>query len=87
MKSDIAQFHFKEKADIWFHVVYHERGVVPWKKLVVAVCERFGEGDPEEVIEEFNKLMQTGSVAEYLERFEYVKSMVMISLPGQPDYY
>ncbi|XP_027071813.1 uncharacterized protein [Coffea arabica] len=61
--------------------------MVPWKELAVAVCERFGEGDPEEAIEEFNKLMQTGSVAEYLERFEQLKSMVMISLPGQPDSY
>ena len=53
----------------------------------MAVCERFGEGDPEEAIEEFNKLMQTGSVSEYLERFEQLKSIVMVNLPGQPDSY
>ena len=53
----------------------------------MAVCERFGEGYPEEAIEEFNKLMQPGSVTEYLERFEQLKSMVMVSLPGQPDSY
>ena len=53
----------------------------------MAVCERFGEGDPEEAIEEFNKLMQTGSVSEYLERFEQLKSIVMVTLPGQPDSY
>ena len=87
MKSDIAQLHFKEKADIWFHGMYHEKGMVSWKELAMAVCERFGEGDPEEVIEKFNKLMQTGSVTEYLERFEQLKSMVMVSLPSQPDSY
>nr|XP_027067528.1 uncharacterized protein LOC113693155 [Coffea arabica] len=53
----------------------------------MAVCERFGEGDPEEAIDEFNKLMQTGSVTEYLEKFEQLKSMVMLSLPGQLDSY
>ncbi|XP_027083512.2 uncharacterized protein [Coffea arabica] len=53
----------------------------------MAVCERFGEGDPEEAIEEFNKLMQTGSVSEYLERFKQLKSIVMVTLPGQPDSY
>ncbi|XP_027151895.1 uncharacterized protein LOC113751950 [Coffea eugenioides] len=87
LKSDISQLHFQEKADIWFHGMYHEKGVVPWKELAMAVCERFGEGDPEEAIEEFNKLMQTGSVTEYLEKFEQLKSMVMLSLPGQPDSY
>nr|XP_027099159.1 uncharacterized protein LOC113718454 [Coffea arabica] len=87
MKSDIAQLHLQEKADIWFHGMYQEKGMVSWKELAMAVCERFGEGDPEEAIEEFNKLMQTGSVTEYLERFEQLKSMVMVSLPGQPDSY
>ncbi|XP_027127810.1 uncharacterized protein [Coffea arabica] len=53
----------------------------------MAVCERFGKGDPEEAIEEFNKLMKTGSVTEYLEKFEQLKSMVMLSLPDQPDSY
>ena len=48
MKSDIAQLHFKEKANIWFHGMYHERGVVPWKELAVVACERFWQGDPEE---------------------------------------
>ena len=57
LKLDIAQLYFTDGADIWFHGMYQERGVVPWNKLAMAVCERLGEGGPEEAIEEFNKLM------------------------------
>ena len=87
MKTDIAQLYLKDRADIWFHGMYSERGAVPWRELALAICERFGEGDPQEAIEEFNKLVQTGSVADYLEKFETLKSLVMTSLPGQPDSY
>ncbi|XP_027174452.1 uncharacterized protein LOC113774084 [Coffea eugenioides] len=87
MKTDIAQLYLKDRADIWFHGMYSERGAVPWRELSLAIRERFGEGDPQEAIEEFNKLVQTGSIADYLEKFEMLKSLVMISLPGQPDSY
>ena len=67
--------------------MYHEKGAVPWNELAMTVCERFGQGDPEKAIEEFNKLVQTGSIAKYLERFKLLKSLVMSSLPGQHDSY
>nr|XP_027118736.1 uncharacterized protein LOC113735978 [Coffea arabica] len=46
-----------------------------------------GEGSPEEAIEEFNKLVQTGTVADYLEKFEMLKALVMPSLPHLSDSY
>ena len=67
--------------------MYHERGAVPWNELAMAVCERFGQGDLEKAIKEFNKLVQTGSIAKYLERFKLLISLVMSSLPGQHDSY
>ncbi|XP_027086384.1 uncharacterized protein [Coffea arabica] len=87
LKSDLAQLHLKGKADIWFHGMYHRRIEVPWEELSMAICERFGGGTPEETIEEFNKLTQTGSVTDYLEKFELLKSLVMPLLPNQLDSY
>mgnify|MGYP004718015975 FL=1 len=81
MKSEVAELYFRDKADIWFHGVINEREDIPWEELCNALCERFGDGSPEEAIEEFNKLMQTGSVADYLEKFEMLKALVMPSLP------
>ncbi|XP_071909528.1 uncharacterized protein [Coffea arabica] len=75
LKSDLAQLHLKGKADIWFLGMYHGRAEVPWEELSRAICERFGGGTPEETIEEFNKLAQTGSVTDYLEKFELLKSL------------
>ncbi|XP_027083531.2 uncharacterized protein [Coffea arabica] len=87
LKSDLAQLHLKGKADIWFLGMYHGRAEVPWEELSRAICERFGGGTPEETIKEFNKLAQTSSVTDYLEKFELLKSLVMPLLPNQPDSY
>ena len=87
MKPEVAELYFRDKADIWFHGVFGGREDIPWNELCNALCERFGDGTPEEAIEEFNKLMQTGSVADYLEKFEMLKAQVMPSLPHQQDCY
>ncbi|XP_071924641.1 uncharacterized protein [Coffea arabica] len=87
MKPEVAELYFRDKADIWFHGVFGGREDIPWSELCNALCERFGDGTPEEAIEEFNKLMQTGSVADYLEKFEMLKAQVMPSLPHQQDCY
>ncbi|XP_027170262.1 uncharacterized protein LOC113770100 [Coffea eugenioides] len=87
MKSEVAELYFRDRADIWFHGVFHGREVIPWEELTTALCVRFGEGKPEEAIEEFNKLTQAGSVADYLEKFEMLKALVMPSLPHLSDSY
>ncbi|XP_071933241.1 uncharacterized protein [Coffea arabica] len=87
MRSEVAELYFRDKADIWFHDVFNGKEVIPWDELCNALCERFEGGSPEEAVEEFNKLMQTGSVADYLEKFEMLKALVMPSLPHQSDCY
>ncbi|XP_027169435.1 uncharacterized protein LOC113769164 [Coffea eugenioides] len=87
MKSEVAELYFRDKADIWFHGVFNGRDAIPWEELCNALCKRFGDGFPEEAIEEFNKLMQTGTVADYLEQFEMLKALVMPSFPHLQDCY
>ena len=87
LKSEVAELYFRDNADTWFHGVFSGRETVPWNILSNALCERVGDGTPEEAIEEFDKLMQTGSVANYLEKFEMLKALVMPSLPHLHDSY
>ncbi|XP_027155252.1 uncharacterized protein LOC113755447 [Coffea eugenioides] len=85
MKAEVAELYFRDRADIWFQGVFHGRETIPWSELSTALCIRFGEGSPEEAIEEFNKLVQSRSVAEYLEKFDMLKALVMPSLPRLSD--
>ncbi|XP_071918724.1 uncharacterized protein [Coffea arabica] len=87
IKSKIAELYLRDKADIWFHGVFNGTGTIPWTELATTFCGRFGEGTPEEAIEEFNKLRQEGFVADYLEKFELLKALVMPSLPYLADSY
>ena len=61
--------------------------MIPRSKLATALCIKFREGTLEETIEEFNKLVQTGSMANYLEKFEILKALVMPSLPHLSNSY
>ncbi|XP_071933071.1 uncharacterized protein [Coffea arabica] len=87
MKSEIAELYLRDRADTWFHRVFSGRGTIPWIELATTLCKRFGEGTPEEAIEEFNKLRQEGSIADYLEKFELLKALVMPTLPHLADSY
>lgn len=41
----------------------------------------------EDVVEEFNKLVQTGSVDEFLSKFEDLKDQIIIKNPALNDAY
>ena len=52
------------------------------------VCARFRDELGSQVVEEFNKLTQTGSIDEYLEKIEELKSLMQIRNPLLPtDYF
>ena len=53
-----------------------------WIDFVEELCIRFGERNITDVIEEFNKLKQEGSVAKYQERFVELGAL-MLSCPGK----
>ena len=87
MKSEIAELYFKDRVDTWFHGVFSGRETIPWNELCTVLCERFGDGTPEKAIEEFNMLLQTGSIADYLVKFEMLKALIMPSLPHLTNSY
>ncbi|KAH0748997.1 hypothetical protein KY290_028229 [Solanum tuberosum] len=50
----------------------------PVAELKEELCVRFGDEWMEDVVEEFNKLEQTGSVGEFLVKFEDLKAQMII---------
>ncbi|KAG8388303.1 hypothetical protein BUALT_Bualt02G0111500 [Buddleja alternifolia] len=77
-KVPLASVHLEGRAELWFQG-YLERGVMPtWNQFLQAIYDRFDDTDPELMIGEFNKLHQTGTVTEYLEKFEDLKSHMLL---------
>ena len=64
------------------------RPQVIWEDFVVDICARFRDELGSQVVEDFNKLNQTRSIDEYLERFEELKSLMQLKNPLPPtDYF
>lgn len=49
------------------------------------VCDKFSDEPSEDVVESFNRLRQTGSVDEFLEKFEIMKAQMLIRNPALND--
>ncbi|KAH0687145.1 hypothetical protein KY284_017698 [Solanum tuberosum] len=58
------------------------RGLVTWVEFKEELISRFGDILVEDVVEEFNKLSQIGSVDEFLGRFEDLKAQMLIRNPA-----
>lgn len=79
--------YLKGKADIWFHGFIASHPHANWTLFSEELSKRFFETTGEEVIEIFSKIKQFGSISEYQEKFEDLKSQVMLSLPQLPESY
>ena len=51
------------------------------------VCNHFREELGSKIVEDFHKLQQMGSVEDYLEKFEELKSLLLQNIPMLPDDY
>lgn len=56
--------------------------MVSWKEFIKALCCRFGNMGFEDVIGEFNKIKQLGTIEEYQERFEDLKLLMLAENPN-----
>ncbi|KAL3530058.1 hypothetical protein ACH5RR_009380 [Cinchona calisaya] len=86
-RTPVVEMYLKGRADVWYQGYSSGRGNIPWHELSTQLCIRFGEGGPEEAIEEFSKICQQGIVEDYQERFETLKALVMPFLPPMQESY
>nr|CAD1818222.1 unnamed protein product [Ananas comosus var. bracteatus] len=73
-RLEIAAMHLEPRADIWFHGYLAEKGEVSWETFAHDLCKRFDSNGLRDIVEEFNKLAQHGTVEEYQEQFEELRS-------------
>ncbi|KAG8374669.1 hypothetical protein BUALT_Bualt10G0020000 [Buddleja alternifolia] len=77
-KVTLASVYLEGKTELWFQGYMEGKELPSWQQFTIAILERFDESDPDLIVGNFNKLHQTGSVADYLERFEEMKSHMLI---------
>ncbi|XP_027150132.1 uncharacterized protein LOC113750340 [Coffea eugenioides] len=76
-KIAIVEMYLEGKTDRWFQGVRIEKPRLSWEEFGEILCKRFNENGYKDIIEEFNKLQQEGSVEEYQERFEELKPLML----------
>ena len=54
---------------------------------MVDVCIRFRDNLGSKVVEDFNRLQQTGSIDDYLAKFEELKACILLKTPHMPEDY
>jgi len=86
-RVDLASIHLKGRAEVWFSSYIAVKKNVEWDEFIMDVCGRFKEDLGCRVVEDFNKLQQTGPIDEYLERFEELKSLMIQRTPTLPDVF
>ncbi|KAK4421833.1 hypothetical protein Salat_2133900 [Sesamum alatum] len=87
-KISLASIYLEGKAELWFQGWVNGKCTPSWQHFVESVYERFEGVDPGAMLGEFNTLQQgTGTIEQYLERFEELKSHVMIFHSDFPESY
>lgn len=76
-KVEMIELYLEGKADIWYQSYKMVNGRVSWDNFCDSLMKRFGKNGGLDVQEEFNKLTQSGSVLEYVEKFEELKALVL----------
>nr|CAD1818033.1 unnamed protein product [Ananas comosus var. bracteatus] len=74
---ELVAMHLDDKADTWFQGYLAEKRMVHWADFSEEICRRFDTRGSVDVVEEFNKLVQTGTVEEYQEQFEDLKARLL----------
>ncbi|XP_074271624.1 uncharacterized protein LOC141595557 [Silene latifolia] len=86
-RVDLASMYMTGRAESWFNSYVVVRPTVDWNDFIVDLCARFKEEIAGNVVEEFNKLRQTGSIDDYLDAFENLKGLMMQRNPLLPEQY
>ncbi|KAK1372370.1 hypothetical protein POM88_028563 [Heracleum sosnowskyi] len=77
LKVELVEMYLDGKVDVWYQSYKLLNGMVSWNEFCESLIKRFGRSGGLDVQEEFNKLYQSRSLMEYVERFEELKSLVL----------
>lgn len=86
-KIEVVETYLEGKVDIWFQGIKLSLGKPNWEDFKENLTSRFGGRCRRDVVEEFNKLQQKGSLVEYQEQFEELRSLMMGKNPHLSESY
>ncbi|XP_070016017.1 uncharacterized protein [Nicotiana sylvestris] len=80
-KVEVVALYLNGLAEIWYHSLLLSQGVLTWAEFKEELISRFGVVLAKDVVEEFNKLSQEGTVDEFLGKFEDLKAQMLVCNP------
>ena len=86
-KVDVVEMFLEGKADRWFQELKIEKSGISWKEFEELLCKRFCNKICRDIVEEFNKIQQVGSVENYQEKFEELKPLMLMKNPQLDEGY
>lgn len=63
---------------MWYRSLEEEKPALLWSEFMEMVCNRFSKVGYENLVGQFNKLVQKGRVEEYITQFDELRSYVMV---------
>ncbi|VFQ74021.1 unnamed protein product [Cuscuta campestris] len=84
---DIASLHMVDKAENWVTSYLSFRKFVAWHEFIMDVNARFRDDKGENVVEQFKKLEQKGSLESYVDEFEDLRSILVQHSHYLPDSF
>uniref|UniRef100_A0A803LN84 Retrotransposon gag domain-containing protein n=1 Tax=Chenopodium quinoa TaxID=63459 RepID=A0A803LN84_CHEQI len=86
-KVDLASLNMVDKAENWVSSYLSSRTLVDWQDFVIDVNGLFKDEIGVNVVEEFNKLQQTGSIETYVDEFENLRAIMLQNSLVFPEKY
>ncbi|KAL5701100.1 hypothetical protein ACHQM5_026475 [Ranunculus cassubicifolius] len=83
----LASLYFKGKAENWFQTDTAGFEKLQWSEFTEKLKFRFYEDTSENVVAEFNRLSQTSSVQQYLDRFEELYPLMLLRNKGLTESF
>lgn len=84
-KVDAVALYLNGIAETSYHYLVLSRGVVNWVEFKEELISRFDDEVLDDIVEQFNRLSQTGSVDEFLGKFEDLKAQMLVRNPHLYD--
>lgn len=80
-RVDTTALYLNDAAKVWYQSVILSGGMLTWIEFKEELISRFREIVVEDVVEEFNKLQNTGTIDEFFGKFEDLKAHMLIRNP------
>lgn len=84
-KVAVASIHFEGKAMEWYYQISLEGRLITWEHFMELISNRFGDLKESRVFTEICKLKVKGSLEDYIDKFQELRSHLLMFQKGHYD--